>query len=68
MVGNTRYKVKLILFISFEFLQTDSSSASAVTPSKKKSLIDQFFGVEFETTYPLSQDLYRLSHNLPEVN
>uniref|UniRef100_A0A4X1VJG3 Ubiquitin carboxyl-terminal hydrolase n=1 Tax=Sus scrofa TaxID=9823 RepID=A0A4X1VJG3_PIG len=32
--------------------ETDSSSASAVTPSKKKSLIDQFFGVEFETTYP----------------
>lgn len=30
--------------------ETDSSSASAVTPSKKKSLIDQFFGVEFETT------------------
>uniref|UniRef100_A0A8C7BT69 Ubiquitin carboxyl-terminal hydrolase n=1 Tax=Neovison vison TaxID=452646 RepID=A0A8C7BT69_NEOVI len=29
--------------------ETDSSSASAVTPSKKKSLIDQFFGVEFET-------------------
>ncbi|XP_040584186.1 ubiquitin carboxyl-terminal hydrolase 14-like [Mesocricetus auratus] len=29
--------------------ETDSS-ASAVTPSKKKSLIDQFFGVEFETT------------------
>eukprot|EP00069_Balaena_mysticetus_P002188 bmy_03995T0 len=32
--------------------ETDSSSAPAVTPSKKKSLIDQFFGVEFETTYP----------------
>nr|XP_020024672.1 ubiquitin carboxyl-terminal hydrolase 14 isoform X2 [Castor canadensis] len=30
--------------------ETDSSSASAVTPSKKKSLIDQFFGLEFETT------------------
>uniref|UniRef100_A0A2K5RIT2 Ubiquitin carboxyl-terminal hydrolase n=1 Tax=Cebus imitator TaxID=2715852 RepID=A0A2K5RIT2_CEBIM len=30
--------------------ETDSSSASAATPSKKKSLIDQFFGVEFETT------------------
>ncbi|XP_058995019.1 ubiquitin carboxyl-terminal hydrolase 14 isoform X1 [Mustela lutreola] len=30
--------------------ETESSSASAVTPSKKKSLIDQFFGVEFETT------------------
>ncbi|XP_024436349.1 ubiquitin carboxyl-terminal hydrolase 14 [Desmodus rotundus] len=30
--------------------ETDSSSASALTPSKKKSLIDQFFGVEFETT------------------
>uniref|UniRef100_A0A2I3GZ81 Ubiquitin carboxyl-terminal hydrolase n=1 Tax=Nomascus leucogenys TaxID=61853 RepID=A0A2I3GZ81_NOMLE len=32
--------------------ETDSSSASAATPSKKKSLIDQFFGVEFETMYP----------------
>ncbi|XP_019786119.1 ubiquitin carboxyl-terminal hydrolase 14 isoform X1 [Tursiops truncatus] len=30
--------------------ETDSSSVPAVTPSKKKSLIDQFFGVEFETT------------------
>uniref|UniRef100_A0A2I2YXK1 Ubiquitin carboxyl-terminal hydrolase n=1 Tax=Gorilla gorilla gorilla TaxID=9595 RepID=A0A2I2YXK1_GORGO len=30
--------------------ETDSSSASVATPSKKKSLIDQFFGVEFETT------------------
>ncbi|KAK2113082.1 Ubiquitin carboxyl-terminal hydrolase 14 [Saguinus oedipus] len=30
--------------------ETDSSSASAATPSKKKSLIDKFFGVEFETT------------------
>ncbi|NP_001033678.1 ubiquitin carboxyl-terminal hydrolase 14 isoform 2 [Mus musculus] len=30
--------------------ETDSSSAPAVTPSKKKSLIDQYFGVEFETT------------------
>ncbi|NP_001075726.1 ubiquitin carboxyl-terminal hydrolase 14 [Oryctolagus cuniculus] len=29
--------------------ETDSSAA-AVAPSKKKSLIDQFFGVEFETT------------------
>ncbi|KAF3829912.1 hypothetical protein GH733_001863 [Mirounga leonina] len=46
--------------------ETDSSSASAVTPSKKKSLIDQFFGVEFETTYPYEPRFVETTHNLLE--
>lgn len=38
-------------------LQTDSSvsgaaGTAATAPPKKKSLIDQFFSIEFETMYP----------------
>lgn len=48
----------------FFILQTDSegSAASACT---KKNLIDQYFGVEFETTYPVPVNLDYLGPFVP---
>lgn len=37
-------------------LQTDSESGAA-SASTKKNFIDQYFGVEFETSYPCSMIL-----------
>lgn len=41
-----------VLILKYLFLQTDSGVSGASAPPKKKSLIDQFFSIEFETTYP----------------
>lgn len=41
-------------------MQTESESAAA-SSSSKKNLIDQYFGVEFETTYPFAFGWARLS-------
>lgn len=50
--------------VIFFILQTDSegSAASACT---KKNLIDQYFGVEFETTYPVRVHLDYLDTFVP---
>lgn len=60
----------MILVIAPSFhLQTESEGSAAAAASTKKNFIDQYFGVEFETSYPCDvRDnlIFNLSTNLQQ--